>query len=644
MPEAFTIETPSGNVVEISAGTLEEQNAEWSKILKGPFGKPEKTFTSHRLQPLTPQEILASVKEGKLQTLRGTTEELTESQVREKANMVGEGIGGTAGALAGISGGGIPGGVAGGAIGTPLGHKLISDPYKMLYGIKPEPYGLLEAAPDALVGGAAEVVPPAVGGAIKGALRGPIRGLAGASATPTRSMQIIDDWARIGVDVPPPATVLEAKRLQGIIGFQEKSMYGSGVWAKRGREVEQQIMDGMRRSTGRRVSTRAAGGGIQRGQGRVTREFKAKAKQLYSDADAMLPEGFSVMPEITNGWMKDSGITFSQVVGTAGGARMNRIAKIIDEAVEVGEPIPYEALKRARSYLGKILRRSDIPQGVDQGELYQVWSKLGDDIEETIKALPEGDDALQAMRAANKHYREGMSELNNYWKAIEKKIDPEEVFGLMNGVARGDMQNASKMNAILGKLTPAEKEPFQRIMAQRLMSTRGGQELLPIETFFSRYEKITPEMRKAIWGNGKLRQYLDDLYKVSKSASEHGITRTDKSPIFSAFEIAGPVTALGGGVAALGSAPLAGFAGIASAAMYPLGVNGSARLLTNPRFVNWLAQGSKLAPAKYTNHLMRLGGIIKLERDPEAKEDMIGFLTQFNTIGEVGSMLNSGRQ
>lgn len=69
---------------------------------------------------------------------------------------------------------------------------------------------------------------------------------------------------------------------------------------------------------------------------------------------------------------------------------------------------------------------------------------------------------------------------------------------------------------------------------------------------------------------------------------------------------------------------LSGIAGVA------IGSNAVARLMTNPRFVSWLAQSTRVKPAGIPAHIGRLTGIAAAS-DDETREALTEYL---GTIGQ----------
>ena len=97
----------------------------------------------------------------------------------------------------------------------------------------------------------------------------------------------------------------------------------------------------------------------------------------------------------------------------------------------------------------------------------------------------------------------------------------------------------------------------------------------------------------------------------------------------------------GSGALALGMNPMLG---LLVAAAYPVGMSGSAKLLSSRKFIGWLVQGSKLKPNGLGAHLGRLEAIIRTEKDPEASSAMLQYLGSLANVGEMGFMMKDKKE
>ena len=56
----------------------------------------------------------------------------------------------------------------------------------------------------------------------------------------------------------------------------------------------------------------------------------------------------------------------------------------------------------------------------------------------------------------------------------------------------------------------------------------------------------------------------------------------------------------------------------------------SAKLMTSPKFVNWLAQSTTVRTPRAQQHLARLASIAANEPDPERRQAMLNYAAEFN--------------
>ena len=554
----------------------------------------------------------------------------------------------TGGALAGtaLSGGNPLVGAAAAvpAVGAavPAARKFIADPIKKAMGITPSPFGMREAANLGMLSAGAQALGPIAGmvgkgGARAGLFAGPV-----GSTTVHKTKQLAALYKNAGIDAPSPSALLESKFLQGIIGLQEKSMFAGGTWYRRAREIERSMLERFNAVTSPSVTAAEAGSGIRRGFKRIVHEFRTEAKKAYNIAEAYHPKGFTVPPSAAERKLVEFGYDgFDDMANVIADPALRKTAQLIDAAHEAGTGVPYPLIKDFRSMLRQKLRSREIPGSIAEGHVKQMLKMTGYDVENAVKAIPGvGDEAWKAQKAANKWYSKEIEEIKNYWGKLEKKVDPEEFFHSVFSDVKSPIGNATKVRTMMERLVPAERESFRELTARRMMLAADNSTFAGWSGFAARYKQLSPAMKNAVWGNSGHRQFLDDLFELQQeSISKFGVPRVSTSPLFTRGELMLPGVggaAAGGGAVALGMNPLLG---VLVAAAYPVGMSGSAKLLSSRKFVQWLVEGSKLKPNGLGAHLGRLEGIIRTERDPGAQSAMLQYIGSLANVGEMGFMM-----
>jgi hypothetical protein len=154
-------------------------------------------------------------------------------------------------------------------------------------------------------------------------------------------------------------------------------------------------------------------------------------------------------------------------------------------------------------------------------------------------------------------------------------------------------------------------------------------------TFLTNYEKAKRNgVATAIFGNGQFRKDLDDIAKYTSNlkgaadilANPSGTAARGLTGSVLLYALGLPSsTAIG---AALGGGPGA----LAGGAVAAGGISGGvlanrklAKMLNSPQFVHWLAQSTRVPPARLPGHIARLATISG--DDPELAEALAEYAT-----------------
>lgn len=278
----------------------------------------------------------------------------------------------------------------------------------------------------------------------------------------------------------------------------------------------------------------------------------------------------------------------------------------------LGGKLPYEAIKKLRTLVGNEMADSTILSDVPRSKWKALYAALSTDIEGA--ATVAGPKATAAWNRANNFTRAGMRRLEAIDHVIEKNGGPEAVFA---AATSGTKEGATTLRAVMQSLPGDAQKTVSATVLRRLgRATPGRQndlgEKFSTETFLTNWNSMSPAAKAVLFDRygEKFRQNMDQIAKVASNLR-------DGSQVFRNSSGTGPATAqmsaVIGFVAALASGSLetAGLiaGGVASA-------NLSARLMTNPRFVKWLATSTK-APAGTAPALLNQ---LAQDKDPDIQE------------------------
>jgi hypothetical protein len=526
---------------------------------------------------------------------------------RETAEMVGGGIGAGAGAVmaapsAVVSGPVGPGlgAVVGAGVGTgmagslydflagPLlgtvdtrgtGEKVLQGGVDVFGGAVGE--GLGQAATTALRRTAAGLQNTAFGDNIQNALRGYDRaGVTPNSAGAVTGNNTLQAMEQGLANVPGGMGVIEEARLTRLAEIEAAvERIGGNVPTAS--------------SVGLRPGRVGAGEALQQGGRDFVSGFTVRADELYGALDSALPDNPILQMTNTAEALSSRAKVFSDPANPApalGAAltdpTMAKFAKAIEEA---GGTLTWAQAKELRSFIGQELATPSImTNGAKRAELNSIYAALSRDLEAAAEAA--GPDAVTAFRQANDFYSAGMSRIEGALSDILKDgASGESVFGRVKRLATSG--RASEDISSLFQIRSSMPEESWDVYALGLLEEMGSanpgasaDDFSP-STFLTNWRRMSDASKNAVFSGtryGGLKSELDNLAKVLGSErnldllrNTSGTTRT----LISALLFTGSTMSL------TGDPRDAGYALVGSL----IAPRAAAKLLTNPRFVRWLA-------------------------------------------------------
>jgi hypothetical protein len=329
-------------------------------------------------------------------------------------------------------------------------------------------------------------------------------------------------------------------------------------------------------------------------------------------------------------------------------------SKLLDEVPEAARPmanailedllgkkgtgyIPYQSLRTMRSMVGETLKDTHLIGSRATGYLKQFYKALTADMEVVAQRNGFG----LRFKRINDFYQAGNNRITDYLEKINGKASPEDI---IQWISSGSARDSRRLAALRGSLKDPEAwEIVRRQVVRRLgIPTKGKALGLDLDGTFDMVEWAknyttialkSPESKKILFPGASGAEY-------DKIAETINHLRDLKSPLVSPQTIGGRGLAaalmysasagVGTGVIT-GNAGLGLLAGIVAPTMAMMSINGAARLMTNPKFVSWLAKSIDLSPGSLPGHIARLGTIFKddedlSERDADVLIDFVDML------------------
>lgn len=250
-----------------------------------------------------------------------------------------------------------------------------------------------------------------------------------------------------------------------------------------------------------------------------------------------------------------------------------------------------------------------------------LYAALSNDLKEA--ADEAGAAAQKAFARANDHHAAGMKRIEDVLSPVVSKADPEDIF---KAAIAGTKEGASTISGVMKSIPEDSRKVVASTMLRRLGRATAGQqddlgEAFSTETFLTNWNKISPEAKTSLFGSMSkdMRSNLDEIAKVAANIREGSKVFANPSGTQQAVssQVAG-----GGFLVALVTGHPEVAAAIGGTA---LAANATARLMTNPGFVTWLAQSSRAPSAALPAAIQTLSNISgKWEtEDRAAAEDYI---------------------
>lgn len=269
-----------------------------------------------------------------------------------------------------------------------------------------------------------------------------------------------------------------------------------------------------------------------------------------------------------------------------------KTAAQIDEEVtqflakQVDGNLPYEALKKLRTLVGKELADNSLVSDVPRSKWSALYAAISDDLGEAAAAA--GPKAKAAWDRANKYTRLSLERMDQLSSVVNKDA-PEKIF---NAAISGTSEGATVVRRLVGALPVQERRELAAAVIQRMGRATPGQQnavgdAFSTESFLTNLSKLSPSARIAIFGKASradLEKRVADFAKLAESRRDGG--RVFANPSGTAAGAAQLATAASIGGALVSGSPLK----IASVVAVPLAARGAAKFMTNPKNAEKLAQ------------------------------------------------------
>lgn len=354
---------------------------------------------------------------------------------------------------------------------------------------------------------------------------------------------------------------------------------------------------------------------IQRGAENLQTIAAKRNTKLYDDLDRFIPQdaaGNKVSVPTNNfaNALQDPKIQDVVAVkeGTIKGL-VNRYAKLANENGQ----IPYDRLKIFRGTVGEE-SYSSLLSPSERGAAKHLYGALSNDMKSAVAATG-GERGLQAFNKANNAFYRHLELLDSKINPLVDAKTPEAVYGM---ALNGSKQGGSNIKVVMKSLDPTQQDFVRGTVAKRMGLAKAGEqdaagEVFSPDKFLTEWNKLSPEARSNIFTKNQVNS-VDNLNRAIFAIKETGKAKQTSNNL-PYLQWAG----LGGLAVA---SPASAIATVAGARI-------TAKMMTNPKFINWLAQAPKVKPTEIPKHLKVLSVIAS--QNPALREDILNYLGSITT-------------
>lgn len=499
-----------------------------------------------------------------------------------------------------------------------------------------------------------------------------VRGVArGGEEGRVRVANAVDDFAAAGT-APTVGQATQGRVARGAEALFSRVPGGAGPMARRAESQADEISAAVENiasklATVSKTGAERAGMAIERGvtgdqSNSFLSRFRDTARRLYADLDQHLPpqspvsatntvaklneltrpiEGFEDVAKLLS---NAKVVQIRDALNTGmGGRPPSRTIDILDadgrplSSVAVGGSpatgaLPYEVLTEIRSKVGSLLSANELIADIPRGQLKQLWGALSADMK--VAAQAAGPEAERAFYRANKHYQAGLSRLDLVQRVLNKHGGAEEVFA---AAVSNTKNGATKLRSVMQSLPRQEQRVVTATFLRRMGLAKAGVQndlgnQFSTETFLTNWNLLSDQAKRVLfdrWGHfstavRKNRPGIDPGLEIRKDLDRIASVANNIRTGSKVFRNPSGTSGAEAQAYSAGAVALSVITGqLDKAAMIGgtiAGANLLARLMTNRRFVRFLAGTTKFPASQAPALINQLSRIAQNTGDADMAE------------------------
>ena len=451
-----------------------------------------------------------------------------------------------------------------------------------------------------------------------------------------KAAQIAEKFRSLRIE-PPAAAVSSSNTVTTLSNVLSGSPFSGDIVQKRAKEVVEQISRAARdivEKIAKPVSKAETGSVIRTAASNAAGRFKTEQNLKYEKAFDLIGadtpiaiDAVRALRERLELQLRDAPGSLKKSLGKA--INTLKVIEIEDTANSiVPGTVKFKALRQIRTDIGKDL---DEPMtagntGSQNAAMRLVYGALTEDMSSAAKLA--GNKAAMALADADLYTKAWMDSAGVLLNKIGKFDTDEQAYNY--AVSRlGD--GGTNLQRLREQFEPEEWDTIAASVLDRMGLAKASAqdasgEVFSANTFLTNWSKMSDEAKNALFGGARyteIRAGLDTLVEVVSSL--RGVEKLANTSNTGRVMITYlTLTGAASGLAELGAGQGAG--AISAFLVGGIGSRYAAKLLTSPKFVNWLTTPVSNPKSIYA-HFGRLGAIAA--KDPALKEPVQEFLKTF---------------
>ena len=281
---------------------------------------------------------------------------------------------------------------------------------------------------------------------------------------------------------------------------------------------------------------------------------------------------------------------------------------------EAGFTLTWEQARHLRSMVGNKLSNAGLISDVPRGDLKRIYAALSEDMSEAVRS--GGQDALQKWNQANRFWRRGQDALDESLQAIADKVEPGNI---IDTVVRSPITLAR----IRKQSTPQQwdmvvSSAFSEMGMVIPSQQNAAGTIWSLDTFLTQWRRMPEKSRQVLLGGPRYKETKEKLTALSQQAERFRAVRQQTDNPSKTARAGVQVAATSALAAGIFTGNLLAVGGVIGAS---LSANVTGRMMSNPRFLDWLAESTQVAPQDLARHGIRLLPLIQ-ESSPDVATEL----------------------